>query len=217
MSTNEEIVIGLIKGAKEYFDLGIQCFPVYRWFDREKKKHMMYGAPDSSYSGWSCEHTYESFIERIKSLNSAGKIPNGIAVRTGPESNVTVLDSDSETSEKYIHRYPFKEGAVVKTSRGLHRYYRYNTGTSTFRGKGLQEGIDVRARGGLAIVPPTPGYSWVVPLVSTNALPEFPPELQGMLFGVPRPIRDRVKQIKQYIKKIKIGEAKIKGSFKIKK
>jgi hypothetical protein len=195
--TNEERVIGLCRAAKTYFALGLKCFPAYIW-EKDGKKGMMFGKKDSEFSGWgSTEHTYDTFIARIKSLQEVGKVPNSIAIATGTKSGITVIDSDSESSEAYLKQFEkcFAGCATVKTKRGIHRYFKYCEGSRTMAGEGVRKGVDIRSNGGLVFAPPSENKEWINSITSISALPEFPIVLKGIMFGYTN-ISDRKNQIK---------------------
>jgi len=98
------------------------------------------------------------------------KWPNAnVAISTGEVSGLDVLDVDRIDAPSF-NTYQ------VETPRGRH-YYFQTTGQSSM--VGIQPGIDVRAKGGYIIAPPSPGYvagpdrplaPWPESLRSTNVI-----------------------------------------------
>jgi archaellum biogenesis ATPase FlaH len=84
--------------------------------------------------------------------------PNGaIAMLTGKENGITVLDFDDMGSQLLIELAEVCPTYCVQTYKGVHFYYRYTpelqTGSNRFG-----EGVDVRNDGGVVFCPPTPHY-----------------------------------------------------------
>ncbi len=84
--------------------------------------------------------------------------PNGaIAMLTGKENGLTVLDFDDMSSPLLVELSEACPTYCVKTFKGFHFYYRYTpelqTGSNRFG-----EGVDVRNDGGVVFCPPTPHY-----------------------------------------------------------
>lgn len=77
------------------------------------------------------------------------------AIITGKQSNITVLDCDSQDAYDFLlQSYPdFKSFYTVKTNNGYHIYCAYTDKLKTTTNKKAK--IDVRNDGGLIIAPPT--------------------------------------------------------------
>ena len=77
------------------------------------------------------------------------------AIITGKQSNITVLDCDSQDAYDFLlQSYPdFKSFYTVKTNNGYHIYCTYTDKLKTTTNKKAK--IDVRNDGGLIIAPPT--------------------------------------------------------------
>lgn len=76
-----------------------------------------------------------------------------IAVITGTISNIAVLDIDNPEAVEKIKTKGLPRTAVVKTRRGFHYYFRVN-GMKIKSGR-LLPGVDIKAEGGIVIVPPS--------------------------------------------------------------
>ena len=81
-----------------------------------------------------------------------------IGIRTGIESNLTVIDVDApkggiESLRSIKHLLPEKPTLVVKTPSGFHYYYKYHP--DFINGSGYLDGIDIRTEGGYVVAPPS--------------------------------------------------------------
>src|SRR5664280_923754 len=83
-------------------------------------------------------------------------------VACGPLSGVFVLDVDGDEGQAAIrslserHGYDWMETLRVKTARGMHLYFCYPEGTAIRNSTSkLAPGLDIRATGGYAVVPPS--------------------------------------------------------------
>ncbi|MGO0122199.1 bifunctional DNA primase/polymerase [Desulfothermobacter acidiphilus] len=90
-----------------------------------------------------------------------------VGLVTGRLSGVVVLDLDGPAAVEAVReKGGFPETAVVKTSRGWHYYFRYPDGVERVPSRaGVLPGVDVRADGGVAVLPPSlhvsgVRYSW---------------------------------------------------------
>lgn len=97
-----------------------------------------------------------------------------IAIATGEESGVWVLDIDGDEGETTLRRLEAEHGSLPNTveaitGKGRHLYWRWPSGT-TIRNRQVNPnmpGIDVRANGGYVLVPPSihpsgRAYAWSV-------------------------------------------------------
>ena len=83
-----------------------------------------------------------------------------IAIATGEQSNLSVVDIDNEDALKlfrqYSHLFPEKPNLAAKTPRGYHIYYQYTPllkqGADVFVIK-ENSGIDIRSEGGYVVAP----------------------------------------------------------------
>ncbi len=98
-----------------------------------------------------------------------------IAVVTGKISNLVIVDIDPKNSGTDD---AFKEVKTVKVAtggKGLHFYFQYEEGIKT--SAGIQAGIDIRAEGGYAVLPPSlhksgSRYEWLLsPHSNTPIIP----------------------------------------------
>lgn len=82
---------------------------------------------------------------------------SGVAVVTGKESDLTVIDFDTKNNELMAELMAICPTYCVQTMKGYHLYYRYDPdfkqGTKRFGA-----GVDVRNDGGLIFCPPTEHY-----------------------------------------------------------
>lgn len=201
----------LFTQLKNYFSWGFKCFPSYVYFGKDKKKHFIFGPEGTPYSGWACDHTFETFKKRSDLLIKNEKHPNSICIKTGRDSNLSILDIDSKNPDaiKIIqNKVPniFNNPHVQSPSGGFHFYFKYNHQTRTITGG--ENGIDVRSDGGLVIAPPSKNtkgeYKWIKE-IDINALSEFPLELIGMIFGFAN-FKKHQKSTKVYSETIPLSE-----------
>lgn len=92
-----------------------------------------------------------------------------IAIATGEPSGIWVLDQDDlEAFARLMEHGELPETWTSKTSRGNHFFFRMTEDTTNLKNsRKLFGGIDVRATGGYAILPPSKhesgrGYEWVI-------------------------------------------------------
>lgn len=85
--------------------------------------------------------------------------------------DIVVVDCDTqEAAETWLAHVGDIRTKVVKTSRGVHFYYKAVPGGPTGPSTGVMEDIDIRAgKGSYVVVPPTPGYT----VVSDHELAPF--------------------------------------------
>jgi hypothetical protein len=80
---------------------------------------------------------------------------NGIAIVTGPISDLIVLDADSEQTAQWVEQKGIGEGLRVKTAKGMHYYLKWQDGfRNAVRLKDLG-GLDIRGAGGYVAAPGT--------------------------------------------------------------
>ena len=167
----------ICKTALEYAERGWKVFPL---------------APNikkPAFEGWQEKATTDPDIIR-KWWGSPGLFEfNGIAIKTGADSGIWVLDLDVKNDtngvqlfEELLQEHSDKEipahGSMtaMSPSGGRHIYYQYS-GVKVPQRVGLLPGIDARGDGGFIIAPPTRlnsgQYTWVSPLGSTSAAPKW--------------------------------------------
>jgi Bifunctional DNA primase/polymerase, N-terminal/Primase C terminal 1 (PriCT-1) len=112
----------------------------------------------------------------------------GVAIRTGRESNLVVLDVDGDDGAESLRRLECERDelprtASVKTpSGGEHFYFRHPGGEIRNSAGKLGPGLDVRGDGGYVVAPPTPGYE----PDEEAPIAELPEWLRELMRAVPR-------------------------------
>src|ERR671911_3174449 len=92
---------------------------------------------------------------------------SGVGIVTGPVSGVLVLDVDGAEGEAELKKHGHPPTPMVRTaSGGLHLYFKHPPG-EVRTGIRVAPGLDVKARGGYVVAPPTRGkggraYEWIV-------------------------------------------------------
>ncbi len=85
----------------------------------------------------------------------------GIAVRTGSESDLVVLDVDGEAGADSLHELERRHGELPETSAretgggGEHYYFTHPGGEIRNSAGKLGPGLDIRADGGYVVCPPS--------------------------------------------------------------
>lgn len=83
----------------------------------------------------------------------------GIAITTGKESNLTVIDFDTKNDDMLSELMAACPTYCVETKKGYHLYYQYQDDPILKQGtERFSHGVDVRSDGGLVFAPPTPNY-----------------------------------------------------------
>src|SRR5918997_4352463 len=109
----------------------------------------------------------------------------GVGVVTGPVSGVLVLDVDGPEGEAELRKHGHPPTPTVRTpSGGLHLYFKHPPG-DVRTGIRVAPGLDVKARGGYVVAPPTRGatgkaYEWIV-APQDATLAEVPDWLRGII------------------------------------
>lgn len=96
----------------------------------------------------------------------------GLGVRTGAISGIVVLDVDSEEAHRFLKEHRHQAGPMVQSPRedgGFHVYFKH-PGYFVKSTVGLAgvEGLDVRAEGGIVVLPPSfnpragRAYEWII-------------------------------------------------------
>lgn len=84
----------------------------------------------------------------------------GIAILTGKESNLTVIDFDTKSNDLIMELATVAPTYTVETKKGFHLYYQYRDDPILKQGTNrFSDGVDVRSDGGLIFSPPTPNYT----------------------------------------------------------
>lgn len=89
----------------------------------------------------------------------------GLAILTGPVSNVIVLDLDGEEALDAVKKYYIPKTWWAKTRKGYHYYFKWKSEAdfpTTITALNGMKGVDVRGRGGYVVAPPSYNiYSWI--------------------------------------------------------
>lgn len=98
--------------------------------------------------------TQEAIDAHFKTYKDAG-----IAILTGRESNLTVIDFDTKDNELAVELATVAPTYTVETKKGFHLYYQYRDDQILRQGTNrFSDGVDIRSDGGLVFAPPTPNY-----------------------------------------------------------
>lgn len=187
--------------AAPYIAMGWKVFPIrYGTKDRYFAKTDM---PDLPQAGFYWGTDDPKMIERYEHELPGGPRHN-IAVRTGAASGIVVIDLDfgkGPEAERALtelaaqgKRFPATPGEALTPSGGAHWYYQYRGPLSCSQSK-LGTHIDIKADGGLTILPPSirrdkggAAYEWVnAPFGQT--LPMLPKWVMDELAPKPAPPR----------------------------
>lgn len=199
----------LKKAIEYYFSKGFYVFPLRIEKENGKKKII------NSFK-WRDEK-----ITKEKSLSMVDNAKNALALLTGRDYNVFVVDIDNKPDpdnelENILAEYGifFKAPMVKSLSGGAHYYYSFPDGIegSSTR-EGIAKNLDIRGDGGLIFVPPTTvgdgKYEWKVKL--NGKLPTAPKELIKLINSNHYKERERKSSFKNvpeaclYLKKIKLS------------
>ena len=83
----------------------------------------------------------------------------GIAILTGKESNITVIDFDTKNNDLIMELATVAPTYTVETKKGFHLYYQYKDDPILKQGTNrFSDGVDIRNDGGVVFAPPTPNY-----------------------------------------------------------
>lgn len=151
--------------------LGFRLFPLYA------------GQKLPSIKGWVTDASNNS-ARVLEWFNEERNRDGNLGLATGEGSGIVVLDADDEEARQWCSDLFHGHPEHVRTSRGGHFYVKYPTGVDARNSAGkLYKGVDVRANGGLVVVPPSVSKGkryewnecgWDFPL-------ECPPELREWL------------------------------------
>lgn len=124
-----------------------------------------------------------------------------LAIITGPLSGVVVVDCDNPGAIEYARQIGLTDTPIrARTRRGVHYYFRCpeDRWVKSFVGAGLTstnkewpacKGLDLRGSKGIAVIPPSPNYTWDIdPGHDWADLPDFP-ELEGPFPEIPEDLR----------------------------
>ena len=113
---------------------------------------------------------------QIAAWIEAGRERHDVAFATGLPSLVVVIDADTpRTFEKMRARYGEPQ---VRTERGGHWYFRHPQ-DGKVSSTAIEPGLDRKADGGYAAVPPSRGRTWTNGIPDRLTLPVLPEELRG--------------------------------------
>lgn len=107
-----------------------------------------------------------------------------IGIITGAISNLIVVDLDGQEGIDEANRLGLKSPLTVLTGKGRHLYYKWQPNVRNL--VRIQPGIDIRSDNGFVLAPPSihesgKRYRWLKPLLSAEALPQFPNSLIGTI------------------------------------
>ncbi|MBD3393355.1 MAG: hypothetical protein GF418_14605 [Chitinivibrionales bacterium] len=167
----------------EYSDMGFQVVPCMMTVGAFGKKRLDFGG-----FRWKRDLTGRMSI-RALTRNDC----NALALKTGPDSGLTVVDADSAGAVSLVRRIVPDWIPSAKTPGGRHWYFSYDSEIHGTRHADLK--LDVKNDNGLAIAPPTEyakgAYRWVVPI--EGECPQMPDALRDMLLALQATKRKRNK------------------------
>lgn len=143
----------LLKAALAYLSSGLSIIPIGIGTDGSIKKPLI---------KWQEFQQRKATPEEVENWFQKYDV-KGIGIVTGEISDLLVLDIDTQEVPEDIE---FLETPQVSTGRGFHYYFKYPKGTSLKNTAGFREKMDIRAKGGFVIAPPTihkngSVYSWI--------------------------------------------------------
>jgi hypothetical protein len=151
----------LLEAAKDYLAQGLNVIPT------------MGKIPAlSTWTEFQHRFVNQNDLQSWGSVNSA----TGLAAVTGKLSGIVVVDIDD--LEK-LNEFEWPETVKARTGRGVHLYFFYPPKENIKSLSGLVHGVDIKADGGLATLPPSMHlatgkcYEWIVPF-SRYALAPLP-------------------------------------------
>jgi hypothetical protein len=211
----------LIDAAHSYIAFGWPMFPV----DRATKRPLIRTGRDHA------EHA--STVPRVVEQWVITHWPCGLGMPTGAASRTVVVDLDAKhdgealLGELEAVLGPLPRDRMVRTrSGGLHIFCAHPGGMRVRSGAGAQSplgrllggrsGVDVRADGGIVVLPPTPGYRWIADddgplpplpaswLAAVQGLGDPPPPPRPPPRSIDRPPdRERlIERARQYVEKM---------------
>jgi putative DNA primase/helicase len=135
-----------IQTANEYLSKGFNC---------------AYAHQDHKYpigKDWKHLQNQMATIEELEAMIS--DVPEdkvNICIFTGKISDLIVVDIDDEQGYEELkkHGIELPETLTVSTGRGYHHYYRYSEDANIKTLAGVLEKVDIRAKGGLVVAPPS--------------------------------------------------------------
>jgi hypothetical protein len=134
---------------------------------------------------------YDATTNRSKIKRWWGKWPNAlIGMRTGEASGVAVLDLDVKSGKDGYAAVPdweTRSPVIAKTGSGGAHLYFAAEGAPGCTHDAIALGVDTRGNLGYAIVPPSPGYTWINGHDLSSDLPPWPDDLRPLNIRVPRP------------------------------
>ncbi len=177
----------LKEATERYFELGYKCFPVRIELDENGKKQASFPVK------WKTENI--SMKKSFGIIKSHPSHYNSLAMLTGKESNLIVVDIDGETGLKNFEDLnidiPDNTPRVRTQSNGVHYYFSFPEGLEGYSTSialdSFEKGklnIDLRGDGGLVFCPPSEvedggDYIWEVDLC--NDLPPLPTKIVDMI------------------------------------
>ena len=186
--------IPLSEAAIPYLRMGWKVFPV----SRDKIPLTEHGRNDATGD----LNVIREWEKRYPGAN--------IAIATGKESNLVVIDIDGPTGlenfRRLIEKYEIQtHGPLVKTRNGYHLYFFHRGHCPTSVGR-LGKNIDVRGFGGSITAPPSIHrsgfeYRWIRPL--TDTLPKLPLALYPLLYKPQAIIHKRLRPHCEDIERLK--------------
>jgi putative DNA primase/helicase len=151
------------RAALDFWHRGLHPLPI---IPHEKKPY--------SEISWKPYQTTQPTLKEITTWWA--KYPNAwLGIITGQAAGLMVIDVDPR-HDGSLDGLDVPPGApMTKTPRGGNHIWLAYPQHMRIRGKTLRPGVELKADGGMAMAPPSTGYSWIIPFgKGTNNLPNAP-------------------------------------------
>lgn len=138
-----------IKTCSMFLDCGFNVIPLHGATSKTCRSGMEGKAP---LINWTPYQTQKATMKDVYEWSKLADDLN-IGIVAGETSNLTIVDIDGEDGFKSLAELNLPETFSVKTSKGKHLYYRYNSNPSIRNSVRLLPGIDIRTQGGYVVAP----------------------------------------------------------------
>ena len=171
-----ELVLGLYRMGFCVIPLGDPFSPIPSWFmmkDTEAERVKKWcKTPRIKWGEFQTRRPTEAEIRHWWKINPFANI----GIVTGHTDGIVVTDADSDQANAWLEQNTTPTPLKVKTSRGVHRYYRVNPDLAISNSSCHAVEIDIRGQGGY-VVGPGSTYAngvkceWITPPTAAQSLP----------------------------------------------